>query len=224
MFNESVHAFISAVFYKQLVDKFPNNGEKTFILATQRYGEQRGSRMAQRTIRDGRELDFINYNKYGEWSFTRDDLSSTNLISLSPHYHYEVFKCPWHEQFKKMDALTGARVYCDHIDKAISRGFNPCLQFEVNKVLHTDGYCDFVQKNANIDKNTDISKNIENEMPFTYHCGHIFKTFSEVIKSIYKEEGVSVIDNVKEELLKEYGQDMLDELLSYEKVDFNYLP
>ena len=36
-------------------------------MATQLYAQQRGSRMAQRALRDGQPLDFATYRAYSEW-------------------------------------------------------------------------------------------------------------------------------------------------------------
>ena len=74
--TERHHAFISACFYKELLHACPGNGEATFVMAAQRYGEQRGSRMAQRAIRDGRVLDFAAYCAYGEWAYTEEYFAS----------------------------------------------------------------------------------------------------------------------------------------------------
>ena len=53
-FNEKVHAFIAAKFYVYLTEAFGERGERAFIHGTQYYAEQRGRRMAQRAIRDGK--------------------------------------------------------------------------------------------------------------------------------------------------------------------------
>ena len=58
-FNEKVHAFIAAKFYVYLTEAFGERGERAFIHGTQYYAEQRGRRMAQRAIRDGKELTYI---------------------------------------------------------------------------------------------------------------------------------------------------------------------
>ena len=54
--NERHHAFLAAEYYRVLLERFGARGRAAFVLATQRYGEQRGSRMAQRAIRDGGNL------------------------------------------------------------------------------------------------------------------------------------------------------------------------
>ncbi|EHO80828.1 hypothetical protein [Fusobacterium ulcerans] len=48
-FTEKHHAFIAASFYKELVGTYEKQGEQAFVMATQRYAEQRGSRMAPKS-------------------------------------------------------------------------------------------------------------------------------------------------------------------------------
>ena len=71
-FNEKVHAFIAAKFYVYLTEAFGECGERAFIHGTQDYAEQRGRRMAQRAIRDGKALTYANYLEYGEWVNTQE--------------------------------------------------------------------------------------------------------------------------------------------------------
>ena len=55
-FNESVHAFIAARYYVRLQEAFGTRAEPAFIHAVQYYAGQRGRRMAQRAIREGKPL------------------------------------------------------------------------------------------------------------------------------------------------------------------------
>jgi hypothetical protein len=225
--NERHHSFISACFYRELMEKCPNNGEATFILATQRYGEQRGSRMAQRAIRDERTLDFSTYCAYGEWMYTEEYFASgrhMEVISKSPDYHYYVHDCPWHDQYAEMGLIEGACLYCAHIDLAISRGFNPYLVFEVRSTMHKQGKCDFVLKDANLEErgySVDKGKTL---MPFDYHCGHIYKTFCDVVMSIQKETGSDICKRVADEFSLRYGKFSADILLSFSNTNFDVLP
>lgn len=224
--NERHHAFLSASFYRELLRACPANGEATFVLATQRYGEQRGSRMAQRAIRDGRSLDFATYKAYGEWSYTEEPFASgghMEVISLSPDYHYQVHACPWHEQYRDMDLIEGACVYCRHIDLAISRGFNPYLVFQVNSTLHKDGRCDFVLKDARLGEKGYLVDKARTQMPFDYHCGHLFKTFSEAVVSIHQDAGREVCARVRELFAGQYGEGLWEGVAAYQATDFNWL-
>ncbi|MGI6253678.1 MAG: hypothetical protein ACOYJV_09600 [Aminivibrio sp.] len=83
-FTERSHAFIPARFYGRLTEEFGERGLRAFIHGTRYYGEQRGRRMAQRAIRDGRELDFEAYLEYSEWYFQRHGGGV-----LQPRYDHE---------------------------------------------------------------------------------------------------------------------------------------
>ena len=79
-FNEKVHAFIAAKYYVHLTEAFGERGKKAFVHATQYYAQQRGRRMAQRAIRDGKELTYETYCQYGEWVNTQEvmDMGCSN--------------------------------------------------------------------------------------------------------------------------------------------------
>ena len=71
-FTELSHAFIAAKYYVYLKEIFGDRGEAAFLHATRYYGEQRGRRMAQRAIRDGKPLTYETYCQYGEWVNTEE--------------------------------------------------------------------------------------------------------------------------------------------------------
>ena len=145
-FTEKHHAFIAATFYDLLTKRYGQRGEAAFILATQRYAEQRGNRMAQRAIRDGKPLTFSTYREYGEWVNTQSvkDEGCGNegyVVSYSPDFDERVTQCPWATQFAEMGMQKAGTVYCTHLDKSIVRGFNPALVYEVPQSLHEHDCC-----------------------------------------------------------------------------------
>lgn len=50
MFNEQSHAFIAAMYYNKLKERFGDTGVAAFTHATQQYGLQRGHRMALKSF------------------------------------------------------------------------------------------------------------------------------------------------------------------------------
>ena len=131
-FTEKHHAFIVGSFYSLLTERFAQRGEAAFVHATQRYAEQRGARMAQRAIRDGRKLDFATYREYGEWVNTQTvkDEGCDNqgyVVSYSPDFDERVTQCPWAAQFKEMGLTKCGTTYCTYVDNSVCRGFNPIL-------------------------------------------------------------------------------------------------
>ncbi|WP_462427673.1 L-2-amino-thiazoline-4-carboxylic acid hydrolase [Fusobacterium varium] len=227
-FTEKHHAFIAASFYKELVENYGKQGEKAFIMAVQRYAEQRGSRMAQRAIRDNKELTFAVYREYGEWisSETLKNEGAVNIVeevAFSPDYEIKILQCPWAEQFKKMNLTKAGIIYCTHLDKAIVRGFNPYLVFEVPQSIYEHEYCIQIMREANFKKNQEIIKNNENIKKFDYHCGHCYKTFKDITISIFKIKGEKIALKVLKDFSKDYANEMAEILISYLKVDFNLI-
>ena len=88
-FTELSHAFIAAKYYVYLKEIFGDRGEAAFLHATRYYGEQRGRRMAQRAIRDGKPLTYETYCQYGGESTgtrkpVRDDKLKPGLSDPHP--------------------------------------------------------------------------------------------------------------------------------------------
>ena len=225
--TERHHAFIAASFYKHLAEEYAEHGKDIFIFATRTYGEERGRRMAERALRDGKKLDFHSYKAYSEWAPTMEMMEEGSAnrsenLEYSPDYMYKVTVCPWAIQFAAMDLKECGSVYCRYIDKAIVRGFNPDLRFEVPCNLNDRDHCIQIMKDADFDKDSIPSGNPINQESFAYHCAHIYFTFSRITVITLKEKGHDIIDKVKEDYISEYGRDSFAAILSYSTTDFSH--
>ena len=227
-FTELQHAFLVARYYKHLTDAFGDRGLRAFVLATHTYAQQRGSRMAQRAIRDGKPLTFKTYREYGEWQSTETARTLTGgfhqrVISNSPDYEIHIGQCPWAFQFKAMNMQECGVVYCTHLDKAIARGFNPYLTFDVPQSVNDHEYCIQIMRDAHFSETQVFDTSFKNVKGFDYHCGHIFKTFGEVTKAIFDKEGADVVGNVLNDFTQEYGVHAASTLLRFEQTNFNVI-
>ena len=221
--NEKHHAFLSATFFDELTRTCPDQAATVFSFATRKYGEQRGSRMAQRALRDGQPLTYSTYSAYGEVEYTEDDFRAgkyVEVLSEHPDHEYLISRCPWEEQYVAMGLRQGAIHYCDNIDLAVLRGFNPFLKLEVKGTLHTAGRCHFVFQG--IDR-LPPSCGEDRSKPFDYHCGHLFKTFSEVVEGILGTSGRTVIDRVADKVRGAFGEEILQRILSYRNTRFDLI-
>lgn len=225
-FNEKVHAYIAARYYVRLTDTFKERGEKAFIHATQYYAEQRGRRMAQRAIRDGKELNYGTYMEYGEWVNTEEikNLGCANkseVKSYNPDYEIKITVCPWHTQFKEMGLTEAGHVYCQYLDSSICRGFNPELEYIVSNTLHKSDYCTHIVKNVFFKEGEKHTKKKEYLKDFEYHCAHSFWSYAEVTEAIFQKEGEKLVKQVLEDFSAQYGEKMKEALLKYQRVNFN---
>lgn len=225
-FTEKTHAFIAASFYKYLLDELGERGKEAFIHATVYYGSQRGRRMAQRAIRDGRKLDFATYLEYGEWVSSEElaalgETNKTQITSFSPDYTMKIYICPWHQKFMEMELKCAGEIYCSYIDRSIAQGFDPNLDYQVPQTLYDHDCCVQTVKNAGIKKGEEHPKKLCYVKDFSYHTAHAFYAYKEVVSAIFGKIGDGIVEKVLEDFKNSYGQDMLDELLSFEGTNFN---
>ena len=225
-FNEKTHAFIAASFYKYLLDELGERGKQAFIHATIYYGSQRGRRMAQRAIRDGRKLDFAAYMEYGEWVSSEEmatlgETNKTEITSFSPDYTMKISRCPWHQKFVEMGLKDGGELYCSYIDRSIAQGFNPALKYLVPQTLYNFDCCIQKVENAGIKEGEEHPKKLCYVKDFSYHTAHAFFAYKETVCAIFGSDGEKICQSVLCDFKKAYGQHMLDELLSFENTNFN---
>ena len=225
-FTELSHAFIAARYYVYLKGSFGDRGEAAFLHATRYYGEQRGRRMAQRAIRDGKPLTFETYCQYGEWVSTEEAkkqglANQSKVVSVSPDYQIHIFVCPWHTQFQRMGLTDAGLLYCKDLDASIARGFNPDIYYETSQTLHNHGYCIQTVQNSGLSPDSNMTKNPAGIRSFEYHCAHSYWAYSEVCQAIFGEEGRLIAQKVLDDFAAEYGNDMADALAKYEGTNFN---
>lgn len=222
-FNEKVHAYIAAKFYVHLTEAFGERGRQAFIHGTQYYAMQRGRRMAQRAIRDGQPLTQATYNYYGEWVNTEEvkALGCANKSEKLPDGSKKITQCPWYTQFKEMGLKEAGTEYCRHLDSAISRGFNPYLNYVVDQTLHTADCCIHKVLAEPIDSGAERGKNPEGLRDFEYHCAHSYWAYAEVTEAIFEIAGDEVNQKVLADFRNDYGTEMTEILMSYQDVNFN---
>jgi len=222
-FNEKVHAYIAAKYYVYLTECFGERGRRAFIHGTQYYAMQRGRRMAQRAIRDGEELTQASYNYYGEWTGTDEikALGCQSQTEVTPEGFLKITWCPWYTQFKEMGLKEAGIEYCRYLDAAISRGFNPELNYVVDQTLHTADCCIHRLASGEITEGAKRGKNPEGLRSFEYHCAHSYWAYREVAEAVFKSRGAEVGEKVLKDFAEDYGQDMADTLLGYRYTNFN---
>lgn len=222
-FNEKVHAYIAAKYYLHLTEHFGERGKQAFLHATQYYAMQRGRRMAQRAIRDGRQLTQETYNYYGEWVNTEEIKREgcANVLGQQADGTLKITVCPWHAQFQEMGLKDAGALYCLDLDSSISRGFNPFLKYEILQTLHTADCCIHRLLTGNICEGAEKGKNPEGLKSFEYHCAHSYWAYHEVTEAIFLAEGNRVNELVLADFANDYGQDMADTLMQYRNTNFN---
>ncbi len=227
VFTEKVQAFIVGTYYNEMTSRFGDRGEAAFVHATQYYAGQRGRRMAQRAIRDGKELDWYTYNCYGEWVNTQEIVDegcpvTVEMKAVVPDAVMHVTRCPWNEQFKAMGiAGTAGAAYCAHLDIAIARGFNPYLTYEVDQTLNTAGFCVHRLKDSGFEGKPPVRRDPASLRDFEYHCAHTYWAYRSVCEAVFGKEGRAAAEAVLSAVAEDRGAEAAETIAGYRGTDFN---
>lgn len=227
--NETHHGAIVLGFFKALTEKGDKSGgRQVFLRAVQLYGEERGRRMSLRALRDKNPLDLISYFAYSEWTPTPGFFDLT-MSPGSGLVDEQVFRCPWAGVFREAGCPECGRAYCQEIDCAILRGFQPSLVLEVTQTQHDTDRCQFYFRGKEVREDVFQQADLRLlqagspvALPFHYHCGHVWTVFCRVTEDVYGNTERE--RQVRQEFEENFGYEAVRILDAYRQVDFNRLP
>lgn len=228
--SASHHAMLFAFIAKRTIDAFGRDGEKCVTDGVRHYGEQRGHRMALRTLADGNLLNVENYLVYGEWAASPGEMD-LRFPQYFPEVHMENHKCPWYTEWAKRGLLQYGAYYCKDVDASLAKGYNGMtLKLLANRTLG-DELCDFVFEGCSVpdDRMAEFAiKRIKigdkAKMSWAYHIGHLYSAMREVIVRVFGDKGKKVIEEAMDDYKNEYGQASYDLVLQYADIDYNVIP
>ena len=232
IFSESSHALLFALIARQVITRYgEDNGLPALRKAIRHYGEQRGRRMALRAKANGDALNMTNYLVYGEWRYVTDSVQMERVIDQAD-IRMTVKRCPWADAWSEAGLLPYGRYYCQEIDAALLRGYNPGLMIEVNQTLSNEGVpCEFIYRQAVLEPDHSLAYNGEKStrlesqrlMPWEYHCGHLYQACSLVMGEEFGPSGRVTVQNALAEFALRYGGAAAATVAGYLKTDFDRL-
>lgn len=228
-FDETSHAFLSACFYRLLKEGGYHDAVRVFRFAVRLYAQERGLRMAQRALRDGRPLDFASYLHYCEWSYTPPIAAAYEGCSSDweegDDLCSRVEACPWGDCYLRLGLADGVQDYCADLDTSIARGFNPELRYEMRQQVQ-DGRALCLHRRCGAAALPSLgAPDPADQLDFGYHCAHLYHAFCGVLASVYgQQEGAALCNKVLALYAERYGQPAVDTLLRLQDQDFSFLP
>ncbi len=224
MFTVRHHAILYAFIARSVIQAIgKDKGEPIIEEAVKIYGLQRGNRMALRAIEDGHKLTMDTFLAYGEWEADSDEIE-LNTEQHGSDFKTIITKCPWYETWKEYELLDYGKHYCSNIDAALVEGFNPDLKMKIDSTQTNGGeQCDFLFSNAN-PANTKIIPVQKTIMPWEYHTGHLFKTFSIVIKKWTKSDGEKIMKMALKDFYAFFSKEFGDKVEDYIDTNFETPP
>jgi hypothetical protein len=222
--TEKHHALLFGLLARHVIEAAGEfTGESNILKAVMRYGEQRGRRMRLRVLRDGAPLNLTSYLAYKEWRPVTAE-GRGQAVEQSGDVISTVSACPWANTWNEMGLLQYGRLYCQEIDLALARGFDPQAVLDVRKTLTNDHEpCVFVFHQAALPGEADVPVQ-DSAMPWGFHCAHLYKTTREVLDEQMGEEGLRLARAALDEFSQIVGEEPVHRILEIQEMDFNQLP
>ena len=226
LFDIPHHANLFALIYKAAVDFYGEKGAAAADEGTKLYGQQRGSRMAQRAVKDGAPLTMESYLLYGEWA-DKNGHSKSYVSATQPVYCTNSTVCGWCEAWKSAGLLEYGKNYCTYVDKNLVKGFNPQLKLDINSVLSQGGETCAFQWNGfaltdpdgyNAKKAALGDRTIKD---FLYHTGHLLSAMKQAIAvELGNERAERIASKAMVDYADLYGADFAQAVLEESTQDF----
>jgi len=125
----SLFAQMFCTLAEEVISRFGDEGRDAVAEAVKRFGEERGRRIAELVKSLGKPLDLKNFFIYSDFDSRGNLTYSVNIVDGD--VEITVTECPFAKGCRDWGKEEYGSIYCEHIDKAVLRGYNPSLVLEV---------------------------------------------------------------------------------------------
>lgn len=203
------HALLFGFFAKEAL--LCPGGEEALRHAVERYGLQRGARMAARARKDGMPLGVDNYLLYGEWAAGPGE-ADMRMPALEPEVNLQNHSCAWMHTWEAHGMVPLGRHYCDLVDASLARGFDPELNMET--VMYRpggDAFCDFFFRGRpmSAEMRDRLARNREKlgvraKKDWDYHTGHLYGA---LVRTLREDIGAEETDAIEAKAMQAYERE-----------------
>ena len=191
------------------------------------YGEQRGHRMALRAQQDGQPLSMASYLSYREWDARAGEMQQTG-VPWREDLRVVVRRCCWATTWQQEGLTAYGKYYCQEIDKALVRGFNPDLLIDVKSTMtNAAPTCRLVYHGAFsgtlVHEETQRAQE-QRVLPWSYHTAHLYATMSRVLQQELGPVGAAACQAALDAFASRFGTAMVQVILTDAQINFQVLP
>jgi hypothetical protein len=205
----------------------PDPADDLLRQAVQRYGRERGGRMAQRATALGLPLDWATYQALGEWS-APDCPHEAMTIQHTPQWQRIVTVCPWNDAWRAEGLQRCGWLYCRDIDRALVQGYSPDMEYSVSRTLpEGEPCCEFVAIGYGLTDDEMARLEVLHArvgstavMPWEYHLGHLYWTMRREFEAHTGAAGTAIAQRALATCEKRFGAELADAIRAHESTDF----
>jgi hypothetical protein len=142
--THTIYALMAKLFAqvsKVFVDEYGEDGQDAIREGVRTFGEARGEGIADRAKHMGEDTTIEHY--LSNYDMGRSDLFEFESIFKPENIEQTFTKCPFGQQWADDDMHEYGILYCQMIDPAVAKGYNPDFEVEHDKYVLKEGVCHF---------------------------------------------------------------------------------
>ena len=142
--QQSIYPWMAQLFAhvtKEIVDHYGEAGKHAVREGVRTFGEVRGQGIAKRAKHMGYANDLEQY--LPNYDMGRSDLFEFENVFTEGNIDQTFTKCPFGQQWVDDEMGEYGILYCEMIDPAVAKGFNPDIEVEHDQYVIKEGVCHF---------------------------------------------------------------------------------
>lgn len=142
--NTTIYGLMAKLFAevtKVVVDEYGEEAKDVIREGVRTFGEERGKGIADRATHMGKLNTIDNYLSH--YDMGRSDLFEFENVFKSESIEQTFTKCPFGQQWADDDMHEYGILYCQMIDPAVAKGYNPRFEVDHDQYVLKEGVCHF---------------------------------------------------------------------------------
>lgn len=225
-FTPTQHAVLFGALARHTLENFGGDAPQVLRRGVQRYGHERGARMAKRAAQRGVPSDMVAYLAFSEWRYPYHFEKSVE--SREPVYITLVHQCPWCLAWKEHGMQEYGPWYCRDVDEALVKGFDERLSLKVHSNLSEGApHCRFEwQSLAMTEENARRLQELSAQLgdsclkDWEYHTAHLLSAMGQELLAADEPLGQRTLWQAMADFRQEFGRDAARLVAAQAKQDF----
>lgn len=138
----SMFSHLFSTIAEEVITQFGDEGRKAIGEAVKKFGEERGRKIAKLVKSLGKELTLTNFYIYGD--LDGGQITKSKLKIVDGNVEVLIRDCMFCNTSRDWDKLEYGKIYCEYVDQAIIKGYNPDIILEIPMTMTGgDNKCHF---------------------------------------------------------------------------------
>lgn len=228
---KKVASFSNVRFYQILSEQYGEQGINAYFIGFHLYAFRKGIRCAQRAVSKNLPLNYDSYQlcreavgRTPEAQRDQDKKGKSEREVRDGEIVSSCYYCSTPEQFREYGAPPEMEdTFCRNIDRIMMYSYNPYLGvgYEVTETFCSSDHCEHHCRAAEISLDMPRTERTEDAPPLAYLTWSAYASVAEMVVSIFGEPGKAIAEQVKQDIIAEFGPEIWQQIEQYSGMNLN---